>query len=123
MAFEEYGARALDHFLNPRNAGELPGASAVGTYTNPVCGDLVKLFIKVEEGRIVAARSKTFGCAAAIACSSALTELLVGRTIDEALHLRNEEVVRHLGGLPAHKEKCSLLAEQATRDALRALHL
>lgn len=121
MPFEEYNATVMDHFLNPRNTGELKDATAVGTVDNPVCGDLVKLSVKTLDGRIVAARAKTFGCAAAIACSSVLTEMLIGRTLDEAASLRNTDVVGRLGGLPEHKLKCSLVAEEATRRVLELL--
>ena len=119
MAFEEYNATVLQHFLNPRNTGELRDATAVAVLENPTCGDMVKLSLRIEDGRIVDARAKTFGCAAAIACSSALTELLIGRTIEEADLICNEDVVRRLGGLPEHKLKCSVVAEEVTRLALR----
>jgi NifU-like protein involved in Fe-S cluster formation len=118
VPFDEYNATVMDHFLNPRNTGELGQATAVASIENAVCGDMVRLSILVEQGRIVDARSKTFGCAAAIACSSALTELLIGRTLEEAAALRNDEVVRRLGGLPEHKIKCSLVAEEATRAVI-----
>ncbi len=118
MPFDEYNATVMDHFLNPRNTGELPGATATVSRDNPVCGDLVKLSIRIAGGRIVEARTKTFGCAAAIACASALTEMLIGRTVDEAAALRDSDVVERLGGLPEHKLKCSLVAQEVTRLAL-----
>jgi NifU-like protein involved in Fe-S cluster formation len=121
MPFEEYTATVLDHFLNPRNTGELKDASVSVAYTNRECGDTVKLSIKVQAGRIVDARAKTFGCAAAIACSSALTELLLGRSLEEASRLRDEDVVMRLGSLPEHKLKCSLTAAAVTRLALDEL--
>jgi NifU-like protein involved in Fe-S cluster formation len=118
MAFEGYSPKVMDHFLNPRNTGELPGATAVATVKNDACGDSVKLSISVIDGRIVAARTRTFGCAAAIASASALTELLIGRTLDQARSLRNTDVVAFLGGLPEGKEKCSVVAEQAVSATL-----
>jgi nitrogen fixation NifU-like protein len=117
MAFEEYSPRVMDHFLNPRNTGELDGATHAATARNAVCGDLVKLTAIVRDGVVAEVRTKTFGCAAAIASSSALTELLLGRTVEEARGLRNADVVAHLGGLPAPKVACSVVAEQAVREA------
>ncbi len=118
MGFEEYNATVLDHFLNPRNTGDLKEPTAVATVENKHCGDTMKLALRIAAGRITEARAKTFGCAAAIACSSALTELLIGRTLDEALAIRDADVVAHLRGLPEHKLKCSLVAEQATHAAI-----
>src|SRR5262245_57660115 len=100
----------MEHFLNPRNTGELKDASRVVTVENPSCGDLVKLSLRIEAGRIVAVRAKTFGCAAAIASTSALTELLEGRTVEEAARIRNADVVARLGGLPEDKVGCSVVA-------------
>ncbi len=108
----------MDHFLNPRNTGEVAEPTHVGQVTNPVCGDMMKLTLKVVGGVVREARAKTFGCAAAIACSSALTEMIVGRPVSEARTVTNAEVVDRLGGLPENKVKCSLVAEQAIREAL-----
>jgi len=127
MGFDEYNATVMDHFLNPRNTGDLRNATASATVTNAACGDTMKLALRVVAGRIAEARTRTFGCAAAIACSSALTEILIGRTLDEALAVRDADVVAYLHGLPEHKLKCSLVAEDATRaavaEAKRALSL
>jgi nitrogen fixation NifU-like protein len=117
MAFEEYGPRVMDHFLNPRNTGEVDAPTHHATARNPSCGDLVKLTAVVRDGVIAEVRTKTFGCAAAIASSSALTELLQGRRVEDALKIRNADVVAHLGGLPEPKVACSVVAEQVVRDA------
>lgn len=117
MPFEEYNPTVMDHFLNPRNTGEAPGATHGASVRNPVCGDMIKLTVRVENGIIADARAKTFGCAAAIASSSALTELLRGRTVEEARRLRNTDVVAFLGGLPENKVVCSVAAEDAIREA------
>lgn len=118
MSFDRYNPTVMDHFLNPRNTGDVPDANASATVENPACGDLVKLTLRLEEGRVRAARAKTFGCAAAIACASAMTEALIGRTVQEALALRDAEVVERLGGLPEDKLKCSVVVEQAIKAAL-----
>lgn len=117
MAFEDYGPRVMDHFLNPRNTGEVEGATHAATARNAACGDLVKLTAVVRDGVIAEVRTKTFGCAAAIASSSALTELLEGKTPAEARRIRNADVVAHLGGLPEAKVGCSVVAEQVVREA------
>ncbi len=117
MPFEDYNSTVMDHFLNPRNTGELSHPTHSAFVRNPVCGDQVKLTVLVREGKIADARVKTFGCAAAIASSSALTELLIGRTVDDALKLKNTDVVSFLGGLPEGKEKCSVVAEDALKAA------
>jgi len=117
MPFEDYNATVMDHFLNPRNTGELAHPTHTGFVKNPVCGDQLKLTLVVREGVIAEARAKTFGCAAAIASSSALTELLIGKKVDEARLLRNGDVVRFLGGLPEYKVVCSVVAEDALKAA------
>lgn len=117
MPFEDYNPTVMDHFLNPRNTGELAQPTHSAFVRNPVCGDQVKLTLVIREGVIAEARAKTFGCAAAIASSSALTELLIGRSIDDAKKLRNSDVVTHLGGLPEYKVVCSVVAEDALRAA------
>jgi nitrogen fixation protein NifU and related proteins len=118
MAKGPYSDKVMDHFMNPRNMGEIEDADGVGEVGNPACGDVMKLFLKIEGDRIVDAKFKTFGCGAAIASSSMTTELIKGKTIDEALKLSNEAVAEALGGLPPAKEHCSVLAEDALRKAL-----
>src|SRR5204862_5916492 len=105
MPFEDYNPTVMDHFLNPRNTGELVQATHSSFVKNPTCGDQVKLTLIVREGLIAEARVKTFGCAAAIASSSALTELIIGKSVDDARALKETDVVSFLGGLPAGKEK------------------
>ncbi len=108
----------MDHFLHPRNVGEIPDASGVGNVGNPLCGDIMRMYIKVENDIIVDAKFKTFGCGAAISTSSMVTEMVKGKSIDEALKISNKAVAEALGGLPAIKLHCSVLAEQALRAAL-----
>lgn len=117
MPFEDYNPTVMDHFLNPRNTGELAQPTHSAFVRNPTCGDQLKLTLLVKEGVIADARVKTFGCAAAIASSSALTELLIGKSVAEAKKLRNTDVVSLLGGLPEGKEKCSVVAEDALKAA------
>ena len=117
MPFEEYNATVMDHFLNPRNTGELPHPTHSAFVKNPTCGDQLKLTLLVKEGVISDARVKTFGCAAAIAASSALTELLIGKSVDDARKIRNDDVVTFLGGLPENKVRCSVVAEDALKAA------
>lgn len=118
----QYSEQVLDHFAHPRNVGELADANGVGTVGNPVCGDIMKMYIKVEEGIIVDVRFQTFGCGAAIATSSISTELIKGKTVEEALQLTNKAVAEALGGLPPVKMHCSLLAEEAVRSAIEDYH-
>jgi nitrogen fixation NifU-like protein len=113
-----YSEKVLDHFSNPRNVGELADANGVGEVGNAVCGDIMKMYLKVEDGIIKDAKFKTFGCGAAIATSSIATELIRGKTLEEALKLSNRAVVDALDGLPPAKVHCSVLAEQAVRAAL-----
>lgn len=120
MPFEEYSPRVMDHFLNPRNTGEIANPTHQAVVTNPICGDMMKLTLRVDAGFVREARAKTFGCAAAIACSSALTELLIGKPVSEAIQVTNGAVVDHLGGLPENKMKCSLVAEEAVQSALQS---
>jgi nitrogen fixation NifU-like protein len=108
----------MDHFRNPRNVGAIDNADGVGKVGNPVCGDIMELTIKVKDGRIEDAKFRTFGCGAAIATSSMVTELVKGKTIDEALEVSNKAVAEALGGLPPVKMHCSVLAEQALRSAI-----
>jgi len=117
MPFEDYNPTVMDHFLNPRNTGELSDATHTAFVRNSVCGDQVKLTLRVKDGMIQDVRVKTFGCAAAIAASSALTELLIGKSVVDALKLRNTDVVGHLQGLPEYKIVCSVVAEDALKAA------
>ena len=119
MAEQPYSEKVMDHFLHPRNVGEIPDASGIGTVGNPVCGDIMKMFLKIENDIIVDAKFKTFGCGAAISTSSMVTEMVKGKTVDEALKISNKAVAEALGGLPAIKMHCSVLAEEALRAALR----
>jgi nitrogen fixation NifU-like protein len=118
MAQGPYSDKVMDHFMHPRNMGEIEDASGVGEVGNPACGDVMRLYLKIEDGKIVDAKFKTFGCGAAIASSSMTTELIKGKSIDEALQLSNEAVSEALGGLPPAKQHCSVLAEDALRAAL-----
>jgi nitrogen fixation NifU-like protein len=113
-----YSEKVMEHFTHPKNCGEIPDANGIGNVGNPICGDVLRLYIKVEDGKIVDAKFKTFGCAAAIATSSMVTELIKGKTVDEALQISNKAVAEALGGLPPIKMHCSVLAEQALRAAL-----
>lgn len=113
-----YSEKVMDHFANPRNVGEIPDADGIGEVGNSKCGDIMKMYIKVEDNRIVDVKFKTFGCGAAIATSSMATELIKGKTIDEALKLTNKAVMEALDGLPPVKVHCSLLAEEAIHAAL-----
>ena len=114
-----YSERVMDHFTNPRNVGEMKDADGVGTVGNAKCGDIMQMFIKVENDTIVDVSFKTFGCGAAIATSSMATELIKGKTIEEALQLTNAAVVEALEGLPPVKVHCSVLAEEAIKNALK----
>lgn len=113
-----YSEKVMDHFRNPRNVGEIPDASGVGKVGNPVCGDLMELFIKVENGIIVDAKFRTFGCGAAIATSSMVTELVKGKNLEEAKKITNKTVAEALDGLPPLKMHCSNLAAEALHAAI-----
>lgn len=113
-----YSEKVMDHFANPRNVGELPDANGIGEVGNSRCGDIMKMYIKVENNIIVDVSFKTFGCGAAIATSSMATELIKGKSIDDALRLTNKAVMEALDGLPPVKVHCSVLAEQAIKAAL-----
>ena len=115
---ESYGEKVMEHFRNPHNVGEIPDASGVGKVGNPICGDIMNLYIKVENDIIVDAKFKTFGCGAAIATSSMVTDLVKGKTVDDALKISNRAVAEALGGLPPIKMHCSMLAEQALKSAI-----
>ena len=114
-----YTEQVMDHFMNPRNVGEIEDASGVGTVGNAKCGDIMKIYIKVENDVIVDVKFKTFGCGAAIATSSRATEMVMGKTIDEALKVTNKMVADSLGGLPPVKMHCSVLAEEALHAAIQ----
>jgi len=114
-----YSERVMDHFTNPRNVGEIPDASGVGTVGNPICGDVMRMYLKIENDVIVDVKFKTFGCGAAVATSSMVTEMVKGKTIEEALKISNKAVAEALGGLPPVKMHCSVLAEEALHSALK----
>ena len=113
-----YNSVVMDHLTHPRNMGEMEDPDGVGEATNPVCGDTMRLFIKITDNRIVDAKFLTFGCGAAIASSSITTEMIKGRTIDEVLGISDQDVVNALGGLPPMKLHCSVLAEKALNAAV-----
>ncbi|WP_321421528.1 Fe-S cluster assembly scaffold protein NifU [uncultured Methanobacterium sp.] len=113
-----YSEKVMDHFSNPRNVGEIPDASGVGTEGNPVCGDLMTIYITVEDDVITDIKFKTFGCGAAIATSSMITEMAIGKTLDEALKITRDDVAEELEGLPPVKMHCSNLAADALRAAI-----
>jgi len=113
-----YSDKVMDHFINPRNMGEIENATTVSDVGNPACGDMMRLYLKIENDIIVDAKFKTFGCGAAIASSSMLTELLKGKSVEEARKISNEAVVEALGGLPPVKIHCSVMAEEALAKAL-----
>lgn len=113
-----YGEKVMDHFKNPRNVGEMEEPNGIGHVGNPICGDVMELYIKVRDDIIVDAKFKTFGCGAAIATSSMVTELVKGKSIKEALAISNRAVAEALGGLPPIKMHCSVLAEEALRSAI-----
>ena len=114
----EYSEKVIDHFMNPRNVGEIDDASGVGTVGNAQCGDIMRVFLKIEDGVIQDAKFKTFGCGAAVATSSMATELIIGMSIYEALSVTNQTVMEALDGLPQAKVHCSCLAEEAVHAAL-----
>jgi len=114
-----YTEKVMDHFRNPRNMGEIPDADGVGTVGNPVCGDLMTIYIKVNDDRIEDIKFKTFGCGAAIATSSMITELARGKTLDEALKISRGDVADNLGGLPPIKMHCSNLAADGLHAAIQ----
>ncbi len=114
-----YTEKVMDHFMNPRNVGEIENASGVGEVGNAKCGDIMKIYIKVDENDVITdVKFKTFGCGAAIATSSRATEMVMGKTVDEALKITNEMVTESLGGLPPVKLHCSVLAEEALHAAI-----
>ena len=114
-----YSEKVMDHFANPRNVGEIPDADGVGEVGNPTCGDIMKMYLKIKDDRIEDVKFETFGCGSAIASSSMATELIKGKTIEEALAVTNKQVVDALGGLPAYKLHCSVLAEESIKAAVK----
>lgn len=114
-----YNKKVLDTFANPKNVGEIINADGVGTVGNAKCGDIMQVSLKIENDIIVDAKFKTFGCAAAIASSSIATQMVIGKTIDEALAIKNSDVVEALEGLPPQKIHCSVLAEEAIAEAIK----
>ena len=119
----EYSQKVMEHFMDPHNMGNMPDANGVGTVGNPVCGDVMKIYLKIEDNRIVDARFKTFGCGAAIATSSMITDLVKGKTIEEAMAVTNKAVAEALDGLPPIKMHCSVLAEEGVRAAIEDYRL
>lgn len=113
-----YSEKVMDHFTNPRNVGEIADANAVGEVGNPTCGDIMRIYMKIEDGVITDVKFKTFGCGAAVATSSMATEMVKGKTIQEALQLTNKAVAEALDGLPPVKMHCSVLAEEAIHAAI-----
>lgn len=114
----QYSEKVMDHFMNPRNVGEIPDADGVGTVGNPVCGDLMSFYIKVDDGRLEDVKFKTFGCGAAIAVSSMVSEMAKGKTLEEAKKITNADVADELEGLPANKMHCSNLGADALHKAI-----
>ncbi len=115
-----YSEKVMDHFRNPRNVGKIDDADGVGEVGNAKCGDIMRMYIKVDDnGVITDCKFNTFGCGSAIATSSMATEMIIGKTVEEALDLSNKAVVEALDGLPVHKLHCSVLAEQAVRAAVK----
>ncbi len=113
-----YSEKVMDHFRHPRNVGSIENADGIGEVGNPVCGDIMKIYLKIENDTIVDVKFETFGCGSAIASSSMATELIMGKPLSEALQLTNRAVTEALDGLPAHKLHCSVLAEEAIKAAI-----
>ncbi len=118
-----YSDKVMDHFQNPRNVGTIPDADGVGQVGNPVCGDMMTFYIKVEDDRLKDVKFQTFGCGAAIAVSSIVSEMAVGKTLDEAMTITNDNVAEELGGLPKNKMHCSNLGADALHEAIRNYRL
>jgi len=115
---EEYSQKVMDHFMNPRNVGVIENADGIGEVGNPVCGDIMKMYLKIKDNVITDVKFQTFGCGAAVATSSMATELILGKTLEEALEISNKTVAEALNGLPPIKMHCSNLAEQAIKSAI-----
>ena len=114
-----YSEKVMDHFMNPRNVGSIENADGIGEVGNAKCGDIMKIYLKIENDILVDVKFETFGCGSAIASSSMATEMIIGKSIHEALALTNAAVCEALDGLPAHKVHCSVLAEEAIKNALK----
>ena len=114
-----YSEKVMEHFRNPRNVGEISDADGIGTVGNPVCGDVMTIYIKIKENRITDIKFKTFGCGAAVATSSMITELAKGKTLNEAMKITRKDVADSLGGLPPIKMHCSNLAADALHEAIK----
>ena len=114
-----YSEKVMDHFMHPRNVGSIENADGVGQVGNAKCGDIMKIYLKIENDIIVDVKFETFGCGSAIASSSMATEMIKGKSIDDAMQLTNAAVAEALSGLPAHKMHCSVLAEEAIKSALK----
>ncbi len=113
-----YNDKVMNEFMNPKNVGELENPDGTGTYGSPVCGDMMQIQLKIEDETIVDAKFKTFGCGSAIASSSMATEMIIGKTVDEALAITNRDIIDELGGLPPVKVHCSVLADHAIKSAI-----
>ena len=114
-----YNDTVMDHFMNPRNVGELENPDGTGTYGSPVCGDMMQIQINVDDNDVITdAKFKTFGCGSAIASSSMATSMIIGKTVEEALEISNKQIIEELGGLPAVKIHCSVLADHAIKSAI-----
>lgn len=114
-----YSEKVMDHFMHPRNMGEIANADGVGEVGNAKCGDIMKIYLKIDGGVVTDAKFQTFGCGSAIATSSMATEMIIGKPVEEAANLSNKAVVEALDGLPTHKIHCSVLAEEAVKAALK----
>lgn len=114
----QYTKKVLEHFKDPHNQGEIPDADAVGKVGNPVCGDVMKIYIKIKDNKIDDIKFETLGCAAAIAVTSSLTDMAKGKTLDEALKITKDDIVQNLGGLPPVKIHCSMLGVEALHEAI-----
>jgi len=119
MSQQEYSQKVLEHFKNPKNMGEIEDADAVGEAGNPVCGDMMIIYLKIDDNKINEIKFKTFGCAAAIATSSMITEMAKGKALKDAYNISREDVAEELGGLPDVKMHCSNLAADALKEAIK----
>ncbi len=120
---EPYNEKVIENYANPKNVGKIEDANGVGEVGNPVCGDIMRIYLKIQDNKIIDVKFQTFGCGAAIASSSISTEMIKGKTLEEALQITNKDVVNELGGLPPVKLHCSVLAEEAIRKAIADYYL